>query len=414
MKSSSSISNNLINDDFISTLIKKLLSSKILILIITSLFTFLAVIYSDNQKPIYITDALIEISSYQSMENGQYKLKLIKERGSLIEDLEIAFNLQNSIQFPIIFKPQLSNLIYLKVKSYNSEEGLAIGKTVLAHLINRNKYKKLDTKELDELNFKIVDVNNEINSIRAQQKSNNEAKKNKIENSIVELKKKLAFDIERNIFRNNKSKKNIENSLSTLNIELFSIDFKIRELRKIILEDTENLTLLSSSPDILVQMASRVPTLNSVIYSYKINLIEFEAKKSTVKNEISMLRDSLNNWSETDEYSVNSFNTIKEISLLEAELKVANNTGIINENSSSNNFYYELFEERKELIQKKLLEEMKLEEGNRSEFKFVNSINTGEASKNNRLYGTLGLIFGFLFSVLFIVVSDLLKASRKN
>ena len=57
---------------------------------------------------------------------------------------------------------------------------------------------------------------------------------------------------------------------------------------------------------------------------------------------------------------------------------------------------------------------MKLEEGNRSEFKFVNSINTGEASKNNRLYGTLGLIFGFLFSVLFIVVIESLKASRKK
>jgi len=359
MKSSSSISNNSINNDFISTLIKQLLSSKILILIITSLFTFLAVIYSDNQKPTYITDALIEIGGYQYMENGQYKLKLIRDRDSLIEDLEIAFNLQNSIQFPIIFRPQLSNLIHLKVKSYNSKEGLATGKRVLTFLLDRNKgvLKKLKSKD-NALNLEIADVNNKMDFIRAQQKNINEAKINNIENSIVELKKKLAFDIERNIFRNNKNKLYIENNLSNLNIELPSIDFKIRELRKIIVQDTENLTLLSTSPDILIQMASRVPTLNSVIYGYKIKLIEFETEKSSIQNEISMLSDSLNNWVETDEYSVNSFDTIQEISLLEKELEVTKNTGIVNANSSSDYFfgeqsyYYELVERKKGLIQK--------------------------------------------------------------
>jgi len=421
MKSSSSISNNSINNDFISTLIKQLLSSKILILIITSLFTFLAVIYSDNQKPTYITDALIEIGGYQYMENGQYKLKLIRDRDSLIEDLEIAFNLQNSIQFPIIFRPQLSNLIHLKVKSYNSKEGLATGKRVLTFLLDRNKgvLKKLKSKD-NALNLEIADVNNKMDFIRAQQKNINEAKINNIENSIVELKKKLAFDIERNIFRNNKNKLYIENNLSNLNIELPSIDFKIRELRKIIVQDTENLTLLSTSPDILIQMASRVPTLNSVIYGYKIKLIEFETEKSSIQNEISMLSDSLNNWVETDEYSVNSFDTIQEISLLEKELEVTKNTGIVNANSSSDYFfgeqsyYYELVERKKGLIQKKLLEEKELEQGSTSEFKFINSINTREVFKNNSLYGTLGLIFGFLFSILIVVVSESLKASRKN
>ena len=125
---------------------------------------------------------------------------------------------------------------------------------------------------------------------------------------------------------------------------------------------------------------------------------------------------------DTEEYSIESFNTISEISALEKKLKVTNNIEINNANSSSEYFfgeqsyYYELVAKRKGLIQSlkiKLLEEMELNNG-RSEFKFINSINTQEVFKNNRLYGTLGLIFGFLFSVLFIVVSDLLKASRKN
>jgi len=119
MKSSSSNSNNSINDDFISSLIKKIKSSKILILIFTSLFAFLAVIYSNNQKPSYITNALVEIGSYGLIENRQYTTVLIRKRSSLIEDLEIKFNLQNNNQFPIIITPQLSNLIHLNVKSYN-------------------------------------------------------------------------------------------------------------------------------------------------------------------------------------------------------------------------------------------------------------------------------------------------------
>jgi len=423
MKSSSSNSNNSINDDFISSLIKKIKSSKILILIFTSLFAFLAVIYSNNQKPSYITNALVEIGSYGLIENRQYTTVLIRKRSSLIEDLEIKFNLQNNNQFPIIITPQLSNLIHLNVKSYNTKDGLVLVKKVLAHLIDSNQEAEFAEKQalLDEiqaLNFKIAKTDRQLDFIRSQQNSINEVKKNKIKNEIATLKERI-------VFNSNTRKKNIETNLMQLNLSLLSLDSKIQELKQIILEDTENLILLGSSPDIMIEMASRVPTLNSVIYGYKIQLIEYQADKTAVSDMISNLTASLENWEGEDQSSIDSFNIIKQISSLREELKLINNTVVNNANSSSDYFFgeesytYELVEERKELIQEKLLLEIEIEKDieedfNRSQFKFVNPINTAVVTKNSQLFGTLGLIFGFLFSILFVFAIDLLKTYRRN
>ena len=175
----------------------------------------------------------------------------------------------------------------------------------------------------------------------------------------------------------------------------------------------------------MIEMASRVPTLNSVIYGYKIKLIEYQAEKTAVSDMISNLTASLENWEGEDQNSIDSFNIIKQISSLREELKLINNTVVNNANSSSDYFFgeesytYELVEERKELIQEKLLLEIEIEEDieedfNRSQFKFVNSINTAVVTKNSQLFGTLGLIFGFLFSILFVFAIDLLKTYRRN
>ena len=104
-----------------------------------------------------------------------------------------------------------------------------------------------------------------------------------ITNEIESLNKQIEYTNENLIFNN----------------ELPAIDLKINALNKVILEDQNNLELLESDPDLFIQRIAQLPTLNQIIHSYNIQLLNLEAEKVNLlhskSDEIFKLTQEKNN-----------------------------------------------------------------------------------------------------------------------
>jgi hypothetical protein len=246
--------NNYIQEDEIDLkkIVKLLINSTKLIIVITFVTTILTAIYASQKEPQYISSALIEIGSYDSeindLKGNDYGNTLIEKPAALIQNLNINFIHRQELNLEI--EPIEGRLIRINTNSPNVEINIDLLNKIIGFIQNRhsNLLQKKVYKLTSEIKFKDIEI---------------EFEKAK----IAEL-------------------------INTLNRQIINLDSKIKSLNDIVGEDTRNLELLKSNPELLIQRASVYPSLNQLIFAYKNEINEYEDLKISTTQQIENLERS--------------------------------------------------------------------------------------------------------------------------
>ncbi len=320
-----------------------------IIIVTTLIVTILAYLYTlQNPKhPIYQSSVLIEIGHYNSNDGS---IKLLEQPSSLIQDLKINLihkNLdENLSSAKIKIKILEDELITIDYSSGSAEKNT----NVLNKFINY-----LDIRHSRLANAKSLELSDEIDSLSSE----------------IEYTEKLLLAL-------NKDKKlQISSQINTLTNQLPIIDRKISDLEQIITEEQENLQLLKSVPDLYMERTTINPTLNQVIYTYKINHTDLLINKQNIKDQIYNLEKKLE---------------IMENSHLESE---------------------ELFKYQKEID--KLKVKLKgLENLNFTQTKTIGGVKTHSLDPNNKKIMVLGFIAGLFAGILIVFINEFVKTYRER
>jgi LPS O-antigen subunit length determinant protein (WzzB/FepE family) len=239
--------NNHLQEDEIDLIkiFKLLINSKTLIIIITLVITTLGSIYSFQRPTIYQSTALIEIGQYDTLEEENILLESPKE---LIQNLNIVFIHKTNDNKSLFIQEIESKLIKIEMRQPSIELATKKLNEVITHIENRHS--NLLQKLINELKYKIKSLN-----------------------------KQIEYHV--TFWLNTNTNKSL-NQLKIINNILPNIDLQIKELNRIIIEDQNNLKLLESNPEALIQRAAQSPTLNQIIYSYASKLLELKAEKTTL------------------------------------------------------------------------------------------------------------------------------------
>jgi|ETNmetMinimDraft_13_1059891.scaffolds.fasta_scaffold20361_2 capsular polysaccharide biosynthesis protein len=331
-------------------IIQKLIKSKMIIIVTTLIITILTYLYTLQQQPTYQSSVLIEIGHYNSNDGS---IKLLEQPSSLIQDLKINLihkNLdENLSSAKIKIKILEDELITIDYSSGSAEKNT----NVLNKFINY-----LDIRHSRLANAKSLELSDEIDSLSSE----------------IEYTEKLLLAL-------NKDKKlQISSQINTLTNQLPIIDRKISDLEQIITEEQENLQLLKSVPDLYMERTTINPTLNQVIYTYKINHTDLLINKQNIKDQIYNLEKKL-------EIMENS-----HLSHLESE---------------------ELFKYQKEID--KLKVKLKgLENLNFTQTKTIGGVKTHSLDPNNKKIMVLGFIAGLFAGILIVFINEFVKTYRER
>lgn len=361
--------NNYLQEDEIDLkeIFKLLINSKKLIIAITLVITTLGAIYAFQKTPVYKSTALIEIGYY-----GQDEQILIETAKNLIQELKINFIYTQGEDLSIkSFENRLIKIAHSSTSSVTSNNLLnelvtfAENRHILLLSKRTQKAEKILTNKIESLNKQIV-----YSKLRVS---------NKIESLY----------------------KQIENRIITLDNELPNIDLKIKALNSIIFEDQNNLTLLKSNPDLLLQRAAQSPTLNQVIHSYKNQLLDFEAEKINISQEKYHLESQLsivvNN---TDEI----FKLSHEKDDLESQLTIMESTSLESD---------EIFK----LSQEKDGLELELEflmNQNQTSTQLIGEIVTTAIESKKERFIFLSFIFGLFLSIIMVFINNFVKTFKEE
>jgi len=190
-----------------------------------------------------------------------------------------------------------------------------------------------------------------------------------VNNEINFIKKSLAN-------KKNSDKKELIRKIEILNIKIPTFENKIKLLNQIIVQDKENISLLQSSPSLKLERAAQSPTLEQVVYSYSAEILNHTLEINKLTSDKNFLEAQL----EVEEYGDLSdqkmFKLTQELSSLEAQLEVL-------ENQSQN------------------------------KTKLIDNIETNQEAYKIILITLFGIILGFVFSVVIIVIRQTF-ASEQN
>ena len=329
-------------------IIQKLIKSKMIIIVTTLIITILTYLYTLQQQPTYQSSVLIEIGHYNSNDGS---IKLLEQPSSLTQDLKINLihkNLDENLSSAKI-KILEDKLITIDYSSGSAEKNT----NVLNKFINY-----LDIRHSRLANAKSLELSDEIDSLSSE----------------IEFTEKLL------LAQNEDTKLQISNQIKILTNQLQFIDKKISSLDQIITEDQENLQLLKSVPDLYIERTTTNPTLNQVIYTYKINHTDLLINKQNIKDQIYNLEKKL-------EIMENS-----HLSHLESE---------------------ELFKYQKEID--KLKVKLKgLENLNFTQTKTIGGVKTHSLDPNNKKIMVLGFIAGLFAGILIVFINEFVKTYRES
>ena len=274
------------------TIVRKLKASKNLIIILTLLFTILGSIYSYQKTTMYNSTALVEIGN-----NDQ----LIEPLSTLIQELNINFiHKQNESLNLESIENRLIKIITVSPSSVENEKKI---NRIVDYIEDRhlklinNNIKEIEYKFTSEIEFKNKEIEFKYSTLLSQISN----KKLILSNEILKL----------------------ENNIPI-------IDHKIIELNSIINQDQKNLLALKSNPALLLQRAAQSPTLNQVIFIYKLQLIQLEAEKINISQLIDNLKIKLQQSESEGLESADIFELSQEIDNLELELEFIKKKKYIN------------------------------------------------------------------------------------
>jgi LPS O-antigen subunit length determinant protein (WzzB/FepE family) len=240
---------------------KKLIISTILIFTITSIILFLSL------KPSFKTTAKLEIG-YLVGDNGDREL--IESSSDLISDLKILIlrNPDNKFSQNISINSFEDKVISLETTSNSGEKNENLLNEIINHINERHS----------NLVVLITDQ-----------------RKNQISNEIDLLKYEIAFVKGKKLEENQSKILIINNNLARLAYELPAIDLEISQLKKVVIADTNNLSILKNNTNMLAKRAANSPTLEQIIFSYESKINDLNTKKYTYILEENNLNNQLKN-----------------------------------------------------------------------------------------------------------------------
>jgi capsular polysaccharide biosynthesis protein len=304
-------------------IVKILLESKKLIISTILIFTTASIIYSLSLKPSFLTSTILEIGYYEMPDGNQ---QLIEKPSNLISDLKVLImkNSDNKFNQNVSMNSFEGKLINLETTSSSVEQNENILNEIINYIDERHSnlavlitdQKKLTitsilenvkselsftkAKQLNENQAKkltitriLENVKSELSFTKAKQLNENQAKKLTINSILENVKSELSFTKAKQLNENQLKRSKIEDRIAKLKTELPIIDLEISQLEKVIIDDTNNLSLLKRNEEIRTERASNSPTLEQIIFSYNSEINDLKAKKYTNILETKSLNNQL-------------------------------------------------------------------------------------------------------------------------
>ncbi|MDC0981207.1 Wzz/FepE/Etk N-terminal domain-containing protein [Candidatus Pseudothioglobus singularis] len=328
---------------------KILIESKKLIISTILIFTIASIIYSLSLKPSFKSSTILEIGYYEMPDGNQ---KLIEKPSSLISDLKVLImkNQDDKFSQNISMNSFEEKLINLKTTSSSSEQNENILNEIINYIDERHS----------NLAVLITDQ-----------------KKHQISNEIERNETKLSFIKAKQLDNNLLKRTEIEDRIAQLKAELPIIDLEISQLEKVIIDDTNNLSLLKRNENIRTERASNSPTLEQIIFSYKSKINGFNTKKNTNLTETKSLNNHLQILENVTFQSDELFRLDQEQKILENQLQM-----LMNE------------------TQVKTLP--------------IGNIETQTIKPKTQLMILLGIIMGFIAGILLVFIRNFVKSYRES
>ena len=177
----------------------------------------------------------------------------------------------------------------------------------------------------------------------------------------------------------------------------------------VIAEDSANLRLLETDPQLLKERAAIPPSPSEIIYLYRNSILDFESKKSALKSELIILQTSL------------------------SDIKVAlENVGgdgfvLINDNHTSqfvlersnaiNNIYTKISAKLFKLLQEKNIQEKNLQSflaQTPSNTILAGQIKSGQVNPNIIKFALIGFMLGMILSLILVLIIGIYKAYKEE
>ena len=353
---------------------KILIESKKLIISTILIFATASIIYSLSLKPSFLTSTKLVIGYFDMPDGTQ---KLIDEPSNLISDLKVLIMKKNTDDKFIqnLSMNSLENkIISLETTSSSGEKNENFLTEVINYIDERhsNLAVLITDQKKHQISNEIDLIESEISFNKAKQLDSNQLKKLRIKSNLESIKSELSFIKAKQLDSNQLKRSKIEDRIANLKTELPIIDLEISQLEKVIIDDTNNLSLLKRDENILTERASNSPTLEQIIFSYKSKINDFNTKKNNNLIETKNLNNQLQILENVTLQSDELFSLEQERKILENQLQM-----LMNE------------------TQVKTLP--------------IGNIETNTIKPKTQLTILLGIIMGFITGILLVFIRNLVK-----
>jgi hypothetical protein len=459
--------------DFI-TILHQLFKSRKIIFIIIFLFTSVGTVYELTPKSSHFkSTAIFEIGDkiFFNKKAGVNETKLIESAAKLEQELKIAFlyKNKNSSDFrDLSFSTKEKRLIQISVTSATKDKSINLIEDIISFSLDRHQ--KIVS---DEANTQTELSRNIINNLKSKiefntdlSKTENDVKIFALNNEITNLKNQISNTNSSMTFKMGLIKAKlvdekllIEDRIKEINNNLPNVVTQINALKKIIIEETDNLLLLQNQPDKFLERVQTSPTLNQIIFQYKSTLLVQENYRNNLINELNSIQNLLAKINNQLENSLPAYTTLNFSSSAESieydkahiklmELKITKNnlltrlalledalyldedmgsdktkSAIVSEaldldtmdlnDARAQSTSFVIFNLNQEKInQEQLLKS--LVDQNLSISKLVGEISTSPIKRTSGFYIMISLALGIIFSMFFVFLLETIKGFRSQ
>ena len=328
-------------------IIKILIEYKKLIISTTLIFTIASIIFSLSLNSEFKSSVLVE-TGYLVLPDGTQKL--IEEPSDLISNLNIyqLLSIQDEHR-DTSFKVIENKLILIDASSSSGEKNENLLNEIIRYIDERhsNIAALVTNRKKTVLSQKIEIIESEISFIKENQLIENQLKHSKIKDRIAILESELPI-----------------------------IYLEISQIEKVIIEDTNNLSLLKRNNNLLAERASISPTLEQIIFSYNREINNLNAKK---------------------------YNNILETENLNNQLISLENDTL------KSDVLFRLEQEQKTLENQLQL----LMTQTQIKTRPIRNIETNTIKPKTQLIILLGIIIGFITSIFLVIINNFIKSYRE-
>ena len=239
-------------------IIKVLLDSKKFIIVTSISITLIAFFYTLQKNPTYKSELLIEIGSYSN--------ELIQVQKNLVSDLKINFIYKEKNNDKLKINKLGERLVIIEFNSDSAEKNTQL----LKNIFNFVEKKHSDiVKRKIKLKTEIIDL--DIKSLQSRAAT---------KNNLLESLKQANIQT-------------ISSRVKDLSDEIPILSKKINLLEQLIVADEKNLSLIMTNPELLIERAAQSPILDSIILTYKLQIIDLEIQKIQISENINLLEHQL-------------------------------------------------------------------------------------------------------------------------